>query len=133
VYWVGTDHFGDCPIKEYLVREAFVNVRQMASYLLNAADNPSFLPLHIIWYQDAKEAQFLKLDQKITRLTLSFGNSCFETLRCSVYCMKGFLGLNMNVTALKLNTAASSADLSSALYVIIIWEMWPLFKDEYRL
>jgi hypothetical protein len=37
--------------------------------------------------------------------------------------MKVLLGLKMNVTQLKQNTAASSADLSSALCMIILWEV----------
>jgi len=42
--------------------------------------------------------------------------------------MKVLLGLKMNITPLKQNTAASSAYLSSALFMIILWEVWQFFR-----
>jgi hypothetical protein len=67
----------------------------------------------------------------VTRLTFIFGVSRFETWpRYPIYFMKVLLGLKMNVIALKENTAASSADLSIALCMIILWEVWQFFLDE---
>jgi hypothetical protein len=57
-------------------------------------------------------------------MTFIFGDSRFEArLRYPIYCTKVLIDLKINVSPLKQNTGASSADFSSALCMIILWEV----------
>jgi hypothetical protein len=82
--------------------------------------------------ENLKKIQFYKLDPMVTRLTFIFGDSRVEKRpRYPICYIKVLFGLKMAVTPLKQNTATSSADLSIALRMIVLWEVWQFFLDKY--